>query len=150
MTAKTVASTKAFFMFDHETIPMAHWAYPLMSLPYGDGPGHYRCWPLIRQCFQIRFGITLPFVNVDSDANERAILSAARDFGWRRAEKGPKEDDVVMMRTWDGRRHVGMVIFVNGRLALLHALDPEGVCVDDFDVLQWMGFKDFTYWRRVA
>lgn len=150
MNIKIPPSPKALFGADHERLAKKHWAYPLISQPYGDGPGQYRCWPLIRHAFMLRFGITLPFVNVDSEDNERAVMQAARDYGWKRVEGPAKEDDVVMMRTWDGRRHVGMVIFVNGRLAVLHAIDPEGVCVDDFDVLQWMGFGEFAYWRRTA
>lgn len=129
---------------------MDHWAAVLVGAPYGGEAGQFRCWPLIRHIFRIRFDLDLPFVNVDSDNNERAILRAARGYGWCQALDGPKVDDVVLMRAWDGSRHVGYAVEANGRLALLHSIDPEGVCVDDFDWLPYMGFKDFTYWRRAS
>ena len=83
------------------------------------------CWWLVRQFFAIRCGLDMPHVEVCdfSDANldnVAAIKRTASLSGWRRVAGEPQVDDVLVMTSPFHRRHVGVVIFADRRLRLLH------------------------------
>lgn len=128
---------------------MKHWATPLVGTPYGDAPGQLRCFTLLRHVFLTRFGIELPSINMDAPILTE-VLAAARASGWRPLPTGtrPEEDDVAFMRDAQGGRHVGIVVWANGMILILHAVQRAGVIVERLDDLPLAGFKDIEYWRR--
>lgn len=139
----------------------SHWAAPLVGRPWApgaDGPESFDCWGLVRYVFRHRHGIVMPAVAVDADAEEdnvRAIKRASRLSGWRLVEGDPWPDDILLMRAFDGRRHVGLVIEADRRRLLLHANGSRlasGRCSGAVEAQPLadalLSFRDPEAWRR--
>lgn len=127
---------------------MKHWAADLIGMPWKP---EFNCWNLMQLTFKMRLDIDLP-----DEASGVLILSgAAHSTGMRVVDGLAQENDLVLMRCMDGRRHVGMFIQANNKQGVLHndgrmtEFGPIG-CVG-FDTLRKLaeaGCKDFQYWRQ--
>lgn len=135
-----------------------HWATELIGVSYGAGacgPDAFDCWGLVRYVFRTVHGIDMPVVSVgrvgdESAENVAAIKRAAEVSGWRpSSDTAPAEHDIVLMNSPTGR-HVGVVVYANGALLLLHCSEGLGVCVQPLADLARMGFTGFTFWRLDA
>jgi hypothetical protein len=101
-------------------LPPPHWAAHLIGQAWTP---ERNCWWLVREFFRLRCGVAVPQLLVgDADHNNvAAIKRAAAASGWRRVDGGtPQVDDVLVMRSPFHRSHVGVVVFADGRLRLLH------------------------------
>jgi hypothetical protein len=99
-----------------------HWAAHLVGEPWTP---ERNCWWLVCEFFRLRCGLAMPHVSVGdlSDHaldNVAAIKRTASSSGWRRIEGEPREDDVLVMTSPFHRRHVGVVVFADGALRMLH------------------------------
>lgn len=130
---------------------MKHWAYELIGLQWSPA---YSCWAFVRQCAQIRLGITLP----EEAAGVLALTEAAHASGFRLVKGLAILDDIVLMKDARSRRHVGWFAEANGKVGVLHndghlLADGESCtgCVgfDTLHELTRQGMKDFEFWRRI-
>jgi hypothetical protein len=101
----------------------AHWAAHLIGEPWTPARN---CWWLVRQFFALRCGLDMPQVVVGDTEdhaaeNVAAIKHTASLSGWRRIEGEPQVDDVLVMTSPFHRRHVGVVIYADRALRLLHS-----------------------------
>lgn len=129
-----------------------HWAFPLIGKPYqlgAQGPDAFDCWGLVRWAFVNHLGVPdMPAIDVGSTQNLLAIRHAAGVSGWHPiADKKPKVNDVALMDSIDGK-HVGIVARANGGLGLVHAYELAGVTFTALNDLKYLGFKNFSYWRK--
>lgn len=136
---------------------MTHWASPLIGKPWlscAEGPDAFDCWGLVRWVFEHRHGVSMPRLALNRTDNVPALIAAASVSGWRPVSGPPAVDDIVLMRGRQGR-HVGVMIFANGRLGVLHAngtntpKGPKGQVV--FQSLAGAtadGYGDYEFWRR--
>lgn len=98
-----------------------HWAASLIGKPYragSSGPDGFDCVGLVRYYFKERHGLQLP----DYHVHEAAVGLAGfvKATGWRRHFDAPQDEDVLLMRSLQGR-HVGVVVRTPDGLGLLHA-----------------------------
>jgi cell wall-associated NlpC family hydrolase len=141
----------------------SHWAASLVGRPWApgaEGPDSFDCWGLVRYVFRARHGIVMPAVAIDSDSEEvnvRAIKRASQVSGWRLVLGDPAPDDILLLRGFDGRRHVGIVIEAERRLRLLHANGSRlasGRCSGAVETPALadalLSFRSPESWRRCA
>lgn len=136
---------------------MKHWASDLIGKPWAPGatgPNAFFCWGLLQFIFDLRFGVDMPRINIESDQNSGAIRVAAQASGWKRVDGQPAEDDIVVMNGVNGR-HVGFMTRANGMLGVLHAdgcmgtKGPQGsVVFHSLAEATSCGYSDYEFWRR--
>lgn len=123
---------------------LAHWALPFIGARYlggACGPAAYDCWGLVRAAVACRHGVDLP-------AHMRP--GAARALGWRPVHGPVADGDVLLMRAPGGQRHVGLALQAGRVLALLHAVQQRGVCLQPLADLPPLGYADLQAWRPDA
>lgn len=127
---------------------MTHWAASHIGRPWLP---EFDCWGFVREVFTDRLGIDLPEV-----AHGVLVLTeAAHSTGLRVANSIGQVDDLVLMRSDGGKRHVGIMAAANGSIGVLHndghmtERGPVG-CVgfSTLHELTLRGFSQFQFWRR--
>lgn len=127
---------------------MSHWAAHYIGRPWLET---YRCWDFVREVFRDRLQIELP----EEAAGVLILAGAAHATGLRPHEGEAQADDLVLMRSANGQRHVGVIVHANGKLGVLHndgcmtEHGPVG-CVG-FNTLRELresGHGAFQFWRR--
>jgi hypothetical protein len=127
--------------------PLAH----LIGKPWhpgGTGPDLFDCWHLVREAVRISRGVEIPQLGGDVTRVTRDAHAA----GWRRVEFPVRDGDVIVVRESASRRHVGVVIELDGVLAVLHANGslrrgaPVG-CVERESVPSFLGGYAAEVWR---
>ena len=138
-------------------MPSIVWAAEQVGTPWTPD---FNCWALVRKFFADRHGVTMPDVAIGdlSDAaldNVSAIKRAAMASGWRRIEGDARADDLVLMRTPSGRRHIGLCVGLGAQTYVLHnngCMTAMGACgmveVESLDDLMRDGFSGFEAWRH--
>lgn len=127
---------------------MTHWAHQLVGTPWSE---QFDCWALVRRVFREQHGIALP----EHAAGVLSLSEAAHASGWRPADAPPRAGDVVLMRTMQKRRHVGVLVEVNRKTMVLHndgrmtKHGPIGqVVLSSLSDLVEQGCNDFEFWRK--
>lgn len=127
-----------------------HWSAPLIGKPYeagASGPESFDCIGLVRYYFRARHSIELPDYKIEEGF--AALLAFARATGWRPVEGLQQEDDLMLMDGLEGK-HVGVVIYANQALGLLHAQgnNKKGSVV--WQPLSTLNlYRNFESWRHV-
>lgn len=65
--------------------------------------------------------------------------------GWRQTDI-PKNGDAVLLALRTRPHHIGVVIFVDGLLCVLHAVEQNGVVISTKSVLRQNHFRIDSYW----
>lgn len=127
---------------------MRHWAAKLIGLEYADVGA---CWGLVQKAYLARHGVEMPQV-LGSLHTAARIRHAAYESGYRPADAGPEEDDIVLMTDQAGLRHVGIMVAANGKLGMLHArgsVTPRGpIGSVVWEELRDTPYSNFQFWRR--
>lgn len=119
-------------------------AASLIGLPWqagAQGPDAFNCWGLVVHWHRELHGICMADIAIaveqadgqqlaaaghavplDQASQVQAIAAAARAGGWRRVPRAePLDGDVALLRNGGtGGRHVGVVLWANARMCLLH------------------------------
>lgn len=109
--------------------PSAHWAWPLIGLPYRDqasGPDAFDCWGLVEYCLREHAGLVVPGVRLDVPAAFRQVMKDGRYCaGTTEATEvdRPREFDVVFMTCASQPHHVGLWIAPDRIGGVLHAVE---------------------------
>lgn len=136
-----------------------HWAARYINKPWragAKGPREFSCWGLTQTCCMVRLKVKMPDIATDTDENQfSAIFDAVREGGWKIVDGAPREDDVVLMRNHDGRRHCGYMVRNGRRLGVLHAdghdtpRGPVGsVIFQSLEEATAGGYSDHEFWRH--
>jgi hypothetical protein len=132
-----------------------HWAAEFIALPWSR---ERDCWWLVRMLCLKRWGLQMPLIAVDADAdNTAAIQEIAGVAGWRPASEPPQDGDIMLCRDLRRRRHVGMIVEADRRLLLVHNdgyQSPSGpvgsVVAQTLADAIACGLSDIEFWRRAA
>jgi hypothetical protein len=97
-----------------------------------------------------RFGREVPVCEID---HSRLTMSAARalnsdlknEFGYRQTDK-PREGDAVFLSQRAQPHHIGMAIFLTGKLNIIHAIEGSGVILSNILDLKMNGWSIRGYW----
>jgi cell wall-associated NlpC family hydrolase len=131
---------------------MSHWASDYIggSWKFGaTGPDAYDCWGFVRTVQRERYGIHMPAVEVPATwraANE-LINSHDERIHWQKVDQ-PKDGDLVLMARSRRPVHIGVVIRADGRLGVLHCIQPSGVVFSSMLSLPSVGWGSLTFYRR--
>ena len=133
---------------------MSHWAADYIGLPweYGkEGPEAFDCWGFVRAVQRDRFGVDMPAVPApESWAHAHALIEQHDERrNWERVRE-PREGDLVLMARNRLPVHIGVLIGANGKLGVLHCVQPSGVVFNTVQSLASCGWGALTYYRRVA
>lgn len=131
---------------------MSHWAVKYLRGKWTDDTD---CLYWFRYISKEEFGIDVP--DCKAIDHSRLVRSAAKVmtgdilemFGYAPTEK-PKEGDAVFLTQRNRPHHLGMVILVNGRMQVLHALEGVGMVVSDIMDLSMNGWKIESYWSYAS
>jgi len=131
---------------------MNHWAINYIGKPweYGaQGPDTFDCWGFTRFVQFEHFNIELPFISVPKDWMESKyeIEHNAERALWVKVET-PIEGDIVLMARNKVPVHIGITIFANNKLGVLHCAQGCGVVFQDPIGLRSAGWGGLTYYRR--
>lgn len=70
-------------------------------------------------------------------------------FGWRETGS-PKEGDAVFLSQKTRPHHLGMVVFIRGKMRILHGIDDSGIICSDLNSLHANGWKITGYFTNAA
>lgn len=126
---------------------MSHWAIQYIGQPWRPDQD---CLYWYRRIKRERFGREVPLCEVD---RTRLTRSAARimagdieaGFGYRKTAT-PVEGDAVFLSQRNQPHHIGMVLLLDGKMHVLHALDGSGVVISDLHNLAVNGWNIAGYW----
>lgn len=112
---------------------MKHWAFDLIGKPWAlgqEGPDAFDCWGLVRHVQKQQRGIEMPPLAIgelQTPDQLEGLHDLVRRSHWHRMPDGtkPEEFDILLMRTREGP-HVGVMIFVDKNMRLLHAVGNVG------------------------
>lgn len=110
------------------------------------------CYMWFRRLVLERFGRELPIVNIPPQADPakvgvRMLTEAkAREFGYAPTETPGEGDAVYLSRNGRSEHHIGMAVFIDDSLRILHAMEEFGVVLDDVASLRQNGFTIMSYW----
>lgn len=131
-----------------------HWGFAYIGKPWvsgQQGPDSFDCWGFFRYVQKERFGIDVPFINVNAD-NFREV---ARNFSgsderskWL-ATSEPKEGDAVLMAHCKYPSHVGVWLDVDSG-GVLHCVRGEGVVFGAVSSLKNSGWGRVEYYRHAS
>lgn len=110
---------------------MAEWWAPYIGVEYGEEPGRFTCWSLVRQVYADQLGVTLPEYG-EIEASDllrvaRAMDAGQGDDGWIEVLE-PQEYDVILMRSPRGNGRVVHVGVVAGG-GCLHVEQSTATCL---------------------
>lgn len=131
---------------------MGHWAEKYCGAKWSDEED---CLHWFRVISKEQFGVDVPHCHLVD--HKRLVASAVRVmrgnildmFGYRETND-PKEGDGVFMSQGKEAHHLGMVIFLGGKMHVLHALNGAGMVVSDATDLALNGWKINSYWTHAA
>ncbi|MBF0647085.1 hypothetical protein HTZ97_16540 [Desulfuromonas acetoxidans] len=110
------------------------------------------CYMWFRRIVFERFGRDLPLVNIPPDKDPAKVgvrmvtADMAREFGYASTTDPQEGDAVYLSRNGRSQHHIGMVVLVNGKRLILHAMEEIGVVLDDSTSLRQNGFTIMGYW----
>lgn len=103
---------------------MKHWAYDYIGKPWrpgAEGPRAFYCWGLTKHVYKTRLGVYFPDGLITPEVGTEDILKLTRAANLHRVDDPPREYDIVLFRSFSGKRHVGTFVHANGILGVLHA-----------------------------
>lgn len=137
-----------------------HWATGYIGKPWeagASGPESFDCWGMVRHAQLAIFGRPLPRLEigqVQTEAQLAALHALVRRSNWE-CQPGlypMEEGDMLLMRSREGP-HIGVVIQVNNRHRLLHAVgsvgSPGAVVHSSIDDVKAAGWGRFELWRHL-
>lgn len=128
---------------------MTHWAEKYIGQPYVKGEKD--CYYWFRHIAKEQFGRDLPPLVAPM---KNQTLYAARMLNGRTGTfhgfqmvAAPTDGDAAFMTT-NGQtaHHMGMVVYVDGKMHVLHALEGAGVCADDLRTLRLNNLEIICFW----
>lgn len=127
---------------------MSHWALQYQGARWSEQTD---CLHWFRKISLEQFGRTVPECTaIDYQHHLRSTIRVMRSniaemFGYRQTD-APVEGDAVFMSQSRLEHHIGMVIFLGGRMHVLHVLDGCGLVISDRLDLAMNGWKITSYW----
>jgi len=133
-----------------------HWVCDYLGKPHvpgARGPEAFDCWGLVRDIYERRFNIDLPFYpglpREPTPADTRLMLKEIRNElkeDWVVSEK-PFDGCAVAMSQSQVYHHVGLYMEADGA-KVLHCWDGSAVVLDTLPRLRLKGLKKITFYRH--
>lgn len=96
------------------------------------------CGYWFRRIQKEQFGLDVPVICNTVNKSQKILTKSMRimqcvkkkhkKFGWNET-KNPKDGDAVFLATRKHIHHIGIVVFIDSRLKILHAMDQCGIVI---------------------